>query len=85
MQGQHTHIKSSHALDAYLQELGTSSQIRLIELIGYIPSNGPKLAPLLDAGVQVAQHKQQLAILRTVDCIQQVLHRCHVAIGQISN
>lgn len=57
----------------HLQELGAGSQVRLVELVGHIPADGAKLAALLDAGVQVAQHKQQLAPLCAVDSIQQIL------------
>ena len=68
---------------AHLQELSAGRQVRLVELVWHVPPDGPELAPLLDDGVQVAQHKQQLAPVWPVDRIQHVLQ--HMPSNQVNS
>ena len=48
-------------LTAHLLLLHTNAEVRLIELVGNVPAQGPKLPSLLYDGVEEAQPKEQLA------------------------
>ena len=48
-------------LIAYLLLFHTNAEVRLIELVGDVPAQGPKLSSLLHEGVEEAQPKEKLA------------------------
>ena len=59
--------KSNH-----LNKLNGGVEVRLIKLIGYIPAERPKLAPLLDTRVQKSGRVKQWLPLGTVGHLEEI-------------
>lgn len=56
-----------------LHELNSCCEIRLVELVGYVPSDWSKLPPLLDGGVEEGNTVQHRFPLRQVADVELVL------------
>jgi hypothetical protein len=50
--------RSQHS--THLQKLRACAEVACVELVRHVPTDGPKLVPLLHHAVQEAHHKQQL-------------------------
>ena len=61
-------------MTAHLKELDAGGQVREVELVGHIPADGSKLAPLLHHAMQEGLQVQQLAPFAAIHRIQHVLH-----------